>query len=121
MTRITSSQYKAEAGWQGKRSKFGNRRVCWRGVWFDSQAELNHWLILLDRQKRGKISGLERQVAYRLDVNGVHICKYIADFVYFDNDTDRLCVVDKKGYKTHEYKLKKKLMLACHDIEIIEV
>lgn len=119
MTRITSGQYKA-SGKTG-RSKYGNRRICWRGVWFDSQAEFQHWLILLDRQKRGEISGLERQVTYRLDVNSVHICKYVADYVYLDNGKGALCVVDKKGYKTPEYKLKKKLMLACHGIEIIEV
>ena len=119
MNRITSEQYKS--GKQGKRSKYGNRRVCWRGVWFDSQAELQHWLILLDRQKRGEISGLERQVTYSLDVNGVHICKYVADYVYLDKYEGRLLVVDKKGYKTPEYKLKKKLMLACYGVEITEV
>ena len=45
---------------------------------------------------------------------------YIADFTYRDLD-GRLHVLDAKGMKTAVYKLKKKLALLLHNIEIEEV
>jgi hypothetical protein len=45
---------------------------------------------------------------------------YIADFVYWDPD-GRMHVLDAKGMKTQVYKLKKKLALLLHNIEIEEV
>lgn len=47
-------------------------------------------------------------------------CEYVADFVYKDGH-GRTVVEDAKGYRTDVYKLKKKLMLYVHGIEIMEV
>jgi len=60
-------------------------------------------------------------VRYPLVVNGVQVCEYRADFVYFDRAKGAVSVVDVKGYRTAEYRIKKALMLAVHGIAIVEV
>lgn len=69
----------------------------------------------------GLISELEAHPQPRFDlvVNEVPICAYIADFRYRDSDGD-VVVEDTKGWKTAEYKLKNRLMLACHGIDVKE-
>lgn len=88
------------------------------GNTFASKGEMERYAELLLLQKAGEISGLKDQVTYSIDVNGVHVCKYIADFVY--TEAGRLVVEDWKGFKTPAYHLKKRLMLAVHGIEIME-
>ncbi len=74
-------------------------------------------------QKGGLIRDLEAhpQPRYSLDVNGVHVCLYLADFRYHDNQTGEVVVEDTKGRQTEVYRLKARLMLACHGVEIQEV
>lgn len=84
---------------------------------FASTREFQHWKISKLRERAGEIRNLERQVAFRLEVNGVHICDYIADEIYFEGG--RRVVVDVKGYATPEFKLKAKLMKALHNVEVI--
>lgn len=48
-----------------------------------------------------------------------HICDYKADFVYTDH-MGRFVVEDVKGYATKDYRLKKRLMVAAHNVEIVE-
>ncbi len=48
-------------------------------------------------------------------------CKYIADFVYTDNETGHTVVEDTKGMRTKDYIIKRKLMLYLHGIRIKEV
>lgn len=67
----------------------------------------------------GLISGLRRQVSFVLRVNDVLVCRYRPDFVYVEGD--RRIVEDVKGILTPVYRLKKKLMLAVHGIEVREV
>ncbi len=71
-------------------------------------------------QRGGLISELKAhpQPRFRLDVEGVHICDYMADFRYIDNETEQTVVEDTKGFKTEIYKLKERLMVAIHDIEV---
>jgi hypothetical protein len=71
----------------------------------------------------GLISDLDAhpQPRYDLKVNDVKVCAYLADFRYTDNETGEQVVEDVKGYRTDVYRLKKKLMLACHGIEVEEV
>ena len=109
-----------------RRSKYGVRtdkagkeartvdNVC-----FHSKKEATRYTELKLAQTVGMISDLELQPSFDLKVNGILICRYKADFRYRQ---DRQQVVeDAKGFKTPEYKLKKKLMLAIHNIEIQEV
>jgi len=88
------------------------------GKKFDSKKEARRYRELLLLQRAGKISGLRCQVSFTLVVNEVHICRYIADFVYFEDG--KKIVEDVKGFLTKEYKLKRKLMKAVHGIIIRE-
>lgn len=80
-------------------------------------------------QQAGIISGLREQVPYDLipaqrDKAGILLeksCRYVADFVYKDNETGQTVVEDTKGVRTKEYVIKRKLMLYVHGIRIKEV
>ena len=69
----------------------------------------------------GEIFGLLLQPRYILEVNGIHIAKYVADFWYADLLSNINVIEDVKGVRTREYIIKKKLMKAIHGIEIVEV
>jgi hypothetical protein len=71
-------------------------------------------------QKGGLIRDLEAhpQVRFSLDVNGHHICHYLADFVYFDNERNERVVEDVKGFQTEISKFKLKLMAAVHGVNV---
>lgn len=88
------------------------------GIRFHSQKEAGRYLELKLLQQVGRITDLELQVKYSLDMNGVHICNYIADFRY--TECGSVVVEDTKGFYTPIYRLKKKLMRAIHQIEIFE-
>lgn len=85
---------------------------------FDSTAEADRYKDLLLLQQGGVIVGLTLQPRFRLEVNGVHICDYVGDFEYYERGAR--VIEDKKGCKTREYVLKRKLMLAVHGIEVRE-
>lgn len=89
-------------------------------------------------QRAGLISNLREQVPFELipaqygecgtDLKGKPVrvcveksCKYIADFVYTDNETGQTIVEDTKGFRTKEYVIKRKLMLYVHGIMIREI
>ncbi len=75
------------------------------------------------REQFGHIRGLRTQVPFDLVVNGVKICRYVADAVYDEevNGSWTSVVEDTKGLRTRMYRLKKKLMKALFGIEIREV
>ncbi len=107
-----------------ERGKYGNKPLlCSSGVWHASKLEARRCTDLHLLQQAGAISNLKAhpQQRFNLDVNGVHICMYMADFVYVRTDTGETMVEDTKGHATEVYKLKRRLMLACHGIEIQEV
>lgn len=101
-------------------NKFRNIITQIDGIKFDSKAESQRYSELNMMLRGGLIHGFEMQVPYSLDINGVHICTYIADFVITWPD-GIFTVEDVKGVQTPEFKLKKKLMWAIHGIEIILV
>lgn len=107
---------------RGKR-KYGNTPTILDGIRFDSVAEANRWSVLRILERTGHISELKRQVPFGLVVNGVKIGTYKADFAYNDNRTGSQVVEDVKSEATMTdvYRLKKKLMLALHGIEIVEI
>lgn len=103
--------------------KFGNvpKTIDWKGkkTSFHSTKEANRAIELLLMEKAKRITDLERQVTYRLEFNGVHICKYIADFVYTDAN-GKEHIEDVKGVITDVFKLKKRMMKAQgYEVEII--
>ena len=110
------------------RSKYGNKPTISNGIKFQSKKEARYYNLLLALQEQGKIHSLRCQVPFSFVINGEEmrnpdsnrVIKYIADFEYFTSDGERK-IVDVKGFKTDIYKLKKALMMACHQVLIEEV
>ncbi len=108
----------------GSRSKYRNVRTEIGGITFDSKREARRWQELQLLEKAGEIVDLQRQVAFKLVVGTVNVGVYRADFTYKARLAGvrwPLIVEDVKGVRTPVYRLKKRLMLACHNIEIREV
>ena len=111
-----------------QRSKYGNEKVEVNGIKYDSKKEAKRAEELEYMQKWGEIKNLERQKKYVLqpsfEFNGNKIREiaYLADFVYEQNGES--IVEDVKSEATRKdkvYKLKKKMMMYVHKIEIKEV
>lgn len=123
MKRMSYQQYKRISG--KERSKYKNRKVEFNGIKFDSIKERDRYIFLLSRLKKGEITGLELQVPFELqphfEHNGkmIRAIRYIADFVYYDQDGN-IHIEDTKGFRTDIYDLKKKMML-YRGFEIEEV
>ena len=121
-------------------NKYGNKKITFNGITFDSRKEYNRFRELLLLEKAGAIQDLSLQVKYELipaqyetveryGKTGRRLkdslkciekeCSYIADFVYFENGVK--VVEDTKGMRTKEYIIKRKLMLYIHGIKIREV
>lgn len=101
------------------RQKYGNRRVEVDGMKFDSQHEAEVYAELMLRVRAGAIKTVLRQVAFDLP-GGI---RYFADFVAVDHE-NRVTVYDAKSEITRKNRVyinKKKQMLACCGIEIVEV
>lgn len=62
--------------------KYHNKRVLQDGMWFDSKRECARYEELKLLRRAGEITDLEVHPRYSLDVNGVHIGFYKADFRY---------------------------------------
>lgn len=103
-----------------RNGKYNNTIVKYVGKTFHSKMEMERYQQLEQLEKYEVIRDLECQVKIPLYVNGQHVCTYIADFVYWDNEKNREVVEDVKGMRTPEYRLKKKLLKACHNIDIYE-
>lgn len=88
------------------------------GHQFDSSGEAKRYAELSMLEKAGKIRHLVLQQRYSITVEGVHICDYVADFVYSEGGLE--IIEDFKGMRTAVYELKKKLMLAVYGITIRE-
>lgn len=120
------------------KSKYKAHKTVVDGIEFDSMKEGRRYTELKLLERSGEISDLQMQVKFVLipaqrepDTvgarGGIHKGKlieyeaaYVADFVYLD-EKGELVVEDVKGFRTPEYKLKRKLMLYVHGIRIKEV
>lgn len=118
--------------------KYGNKKIKFNGMTFDSKREYERYLYLRTLWWAGKIKELKTQVPFelipaqrepstvgkrggtkqgRVIENSV---KYIADFVYMD-ENGKTVVEDVKGLRTKDYKIKRKLMLYIHGVRIKEI
>lgn len=123
------------------KSKYKAKRVTVDGITFDSKKEANEYSRLKLLEERGEIQDLQMQVKYvlipaqYLPTGEVYRqgknkgkpkmklaereCAYYADFVY--QQDGKVIVEDTKGFRTADYKIKRKLMLYVHGIQIKEV
>ena len=104
-----------------KRNKYGAKKTTVDGITFDSKWEAQRWGELQAMERGGLVRDLERQVKYDIVVNGEKICRYIADFRYKlvdDDGSTKEVVEDAKGFETADFKIKKKLMKAVHQINL---
>lgn len=111
-----------------EKRKYRNVKITTNnGETFDSKAEHRRWVYLVEQQKAGEIKGLQRQVSFELipaqlapSGKKERATCYVADFVYRDREGRRV-VEDVKGAVTPEYRLKRKLMLWQHGVEVQEI
>ena len=106
-----------------KYSKYGNRKIAYRGITFDSKKEFKRYLILKQLERSGKVSSLKLQVKYPITINNNLVCTYIADFVYTETKTNKDIIEDCKSPVTRKnavYRIKNKLMKAIYSIDIYE-
>ena len=114
------------------RSKYGAVKTEVDGIVFDSKKEAARYQELKLMERAGEIRGLVLQPTFVINVEGKKICSYKADFRYEllvrgrdglrdPNRTYTNVVEDVKGVKTPVYRLKKKLVKACHGIDVTEV
>ena len=105
-------------------SKYNARKTVIDGIQFDSAKEAKRYTRLRALEDEGKIQHLRLQVPFELvpsfECDGVKYrgMKYVADFVYVRDG--KVVVEDCKGFKTPEYKMKKKLMAYINHINIEE-
>lgn len=117
---MTLKEYMNTPNKKSRYNKYGAKKTEYNGVTFDSKAEA-HRAYELDMLKRsGEVIDIEYQPVFEVVVEGKKICKYKADFkvTYSDGHIE---IEDVKGVKTPVYKLKKKLVEAIYNIEIIEI
>lgn len=96
-------------------NKYLNKKTEVDGIKFDSRKEATRYGYLkIDPE----VSDLQLQVSFPITINGILICRYVADFVYFRSGVQ--VVEDVKGVRTAVFILKKKLMKAVHNIDIKE-
>lgn len=95
------------------------------GRFFHSNAEADRYLLLKQAQEKGLIRNLQCQIPFNLVVNGQHICQYRADFQYIwlspTGSQLGVFIEDVKGMVLSDYVIKRKLMMACHRIEVLEL
>ena len=102
-----------------RRSKYNAKATVVDNVRFASKKEALYYMQLKALLRTKEISDLELQPKFPMPPKGHEfadgtdatgkICTYIADFRYKNKKGDTI-VVDTKGYKTREYRLKRKLM-----------
>ena len=104
-----------------KKPKYKNKKCVVDGVKFDSEKEAYRWPLLQELERQGRIKKLQRQVPFKLYVNGTKVCKYVADYVYIQDDEQVVEDVKSEGTRTRAYLIKRRLMLAIYGIDVKEV
>ncbi|CAB4122694.1 Protein of unknown function DUF1064 [uncultured Caudovirales phage] len=102
-------------------NKFRAVRTDYAGLTFDSKAEARRYAALLILVRAGRVRDLVVKPKFELRVNGAKVGSYIADFSYYEDDNLVVEDVKSKPTRTPVYRLKAKLMMAIHGIEILEV
>lgn len=107
---LSSKRSKETGASDGKpKPKYGAKRVEVDGIKFHSKKEATRYQHLRLLERAGEIAQLKLQPRFKLEVLGMPICTYIADFRYLPVGQEKETVEDVKGYRTPEYLLKAKL------------
>lgn len=124
---MTAAEYRALTKLAAPRSKYGAKPVRkgdrFDGLTFPSQVEAKRYDALRLRERAGEIvpGSIELQPRFVFVVNGQKVGTYKADFAYVTTGDFKRHVEDVKGVRTREFIRAKKLMRACHGIEVEEV
>lgn len=118
---LTRQQGAALLSQKPKRSKYGNKKVVVDGYQFDSIAESKQYAELKILERAGEIFDVELQRPFALTIGGFLICTYRCDFSYISRNDGQFHVIDVKGVRTKEFRMKAKLMRALLGIVVEEV
>lgn len=109
-------------------SKYKNKKAVYNGETYDSQKEARYAKALDTFKKainyQDRVLKWERQVRYDIKVNDERIAFYKLDFKvwYCDGRVEHIDIKGQKSGTAYQlFKLKKKLIEALYNIEIIEV
>lgn len=114
-----------------RRHKYNARRTVVDGIEFASAKEARRYSELLLLERAGKISGLELQPCFLIEINGEPVrapadkmgrrgppYRVYLDFAYMDTATRRYVVEDTKGRDTPMSRLKRQLVEAIHGVTV---
>lgn len=116
-----------------KPPKYGNKKVTYQGITFDSQRECERYKELLILQSVNKIGELTLQPKFWLKCGKHYIlkrskrypngrkCSYRADFSYNDRELGERIVEDVKGYDTSESRLRRAIVEAQYGVRVVIV
>ena len=112
-----------------KKPKYRAIKTEYRGIIYASKKEANYARLMHIRLNiLHNITNLTRQVKYTWlethklgDKEMSFKRSYVSDFNYLDLRTGENMIIDVKGYKTAEYKKKKKIVEHLFGIKITEV
>ena len=98
--------------------KYGNRKVLYDGICFDSEKERAYYVNLKLAERAGAIWDLQLQPRYTLqpsfkgpDGKTIRAIVYVADFEFREGvrENPTTVVVDTKGFSTKDFLLKEKM------------
>jgi hypothetical protein len=93
------------------------------GIVFASKGEAKRYGALKQMQRAKLINNLVLQPKFPVEIKGIHICTFSADFAY-DNEAGETIIEDRKSSGTAKdpyYRLRKRAAEAYHGIKITEV
>lgn len=87
---------------------------------FPSRREARRYDVLRQKEELGVISRLGLQPKYEIVINGEKVCTVVLDFKYLEYGVTWV-VEDSKGHDNAMSKLKRKLVKACHGVDVVLV
>lgn len=104
-----------------RKQKYGNTACVVDGIRFDSLKEAGRYLELAPLARAGIIADLRVHTRWRLTVNDLEVAVYESDLDYLRGDVRVVEDVKVDATKTPSYQIKRKLMLACYGITVMEI
>jgi hypothetical protein len=96
--------------------KYHAKKTWVDNICFRSKLEADRYVQLKLQQAAGLISNLSLQPRFRIEINGIKICDYIADFMYQEgrNPKAPIIVEDAKGQILPVFRIKWKMVHAIY-------